>query len=190
MKRTVIILFLIVLFLLIGYNTYKMKEQFEDKFWNLNSAFLEIKFALGDLKESQYSVWDTEGLLLPDSVRDLIPRGTCILRLHNNICLSCYAENLMRFENYVDTLFVVGSYSFNTIFENELSVFHKRHLKSINIPSLSIIPADSIERPYLFILNKNGAVDNVFFFEKGDFSSVNRYMQSAKRQLLLMKESN
>lgn len=179
-----IILFITIV--LAGYTIYIVKERSEDKVWKLHSTLLEARYRLFDMKEKQLYKLETEGLLLPDSVKEKITPNTCVVRLHNDMCLSCYAENLSKLVQRViemDSLelLILGSYTYNSALKDELSVISSANLNFINFPSLVIMPADSLGQPYLFVLDERKMINNLFFFQKEDMESVDKYLHNLLR---------
>lgn len=130
------------------------RNSFENKLWIQNSALLETKFELADIIEKEKMRLSTNGIKLPDSITVRLPSNSFILRMHNNVCLSCYAEILIKLQDKLSSenkeLFILGSYSFDSILQEEISIIKGENVTSTNIPNLQIMPADSLEQPYLF----------------------------------------
>ena len=102
------------------------------------------------------------------------------------MCLSCYAENLSKLVQRViemDSLelLILGSYTYNSALKDELSVISSANLNFINFPSLVIMPADSLSQPYLFVLDERKMINNLFFFQKEDMESVDKYLHNLLR---------
>lgn len=185
MKNAVTFSILIVLSLVtIGYS-YFQRDKFEDKLWIQNSNLLEARFALSDIKEKEKMAYLTDGVTLCDSVVSLVPSDVYILRLHEGVCMSCYANNVKMLAEVLDSigknLFVIGAYTFDSALKEELSFIQTSNIKSINIRELSIMPADSLEIPYIFHLTSQGKIDHLHFFEKHDFSLTRQYILSIQR---------
>ncbi len=187
MKNTIIFGTLIALTAITICFSYLHRSKFEDKLWAQNSNLLEMRFALNDIATKEKITFSTNGIVLSDSVVSLLPSDTYILRLHNGICMSCYAENLVKLKEMLDktkkTLFILGSYTFDMVFRDEFSFIQNQNVSSINIPALKIMPADSLEIPYVFHLNTQGKIDHLHFFEKRDFSLTQQYLESIQRLL-------
>lgn len=110
----------------------------------------------------------------------------CVLRLHTGVCLSCYTDILLKLKGILDNrkiikLFVLGSYSFETTLKEELSVINCENVDFINIPALEILLADEVGRPYLFVLNANNLMNNLYFCQKEEFVSLERFLYSVER---------
>ncbi len=176
---------LITIPLITAYYSYSQRKSFEDKLWNLNSNLLETHIELSDLKEKQMICLSTNGALITDSIRNKLPLHTFILRLHNGICLSCYAENIQLLyadlEKKGKDLFVLGSYTFDGGLKDEISIIQGKVPKSSNIPKLSIMPADSLGIPYVFLINENGQIKDLHFLLKKDYSLTSEYLKSIER---------
>ena len=177
---------MIIISLVIVIQTSVIKYKLEDQVWKLNSAFLENKFRLSDITENQLLALNTEGFSLSDSIRKIIPDNACVLRLHTGVCLSCHAENLLRLKKMLDSqkkikLFVLGSYSFEATLKEELSAINCRNVEFVNISTLEIIPADESGQPYLFVLNENGLINNLFFCQKAEYDSLEGFLHSIER---------
>ena len=157
---------LITIPLITAYYSYSQRKSFEDKLWNLNSNLLETH-------------------IVTDSIRNKLPLHTFILRLHNGICLSCYAENIQLLyadlEKKGKDLFVLGSYTFDGGLKDEISIIQGKVPKSSNIPKLSIMPADSLGIPYVFLINENGQIKDLHFLLKKDYSLTSEYLKSIER---------
>lgn len=185
MKRTLIYYVLIIVSLVTICYSYSQRKSYEEKLWAFSSNLLETRFALTDLKEKQSVALSTNGTIILDSLKHKLPLRTLILRLHNGICLSCYAENLLMLKTEIDKrteeLFVLGSYTFDRGLKDEIAMFQDEKLKSINVPALRIMPADSLDLPYVFCVNERGQIENLHFFVKKDFSPTLDYLKSIER---------
>lgn len=171
---------------IIGFCFFYIRNKTEAKLWQLKSVLLEEQFKIAEFKDIQNYSLNSEGLILSDTIKKVLPDNVCVLRLHDGICLSCYAENLLLLEkkmNQVEDirLFVLGSYNFTTQLKEELASVNMSKVKSINILDHDILPADSIGRPYLFFLNKKGMVKNLYFFQKEDYASIDVYLRAIQR---------
>lgn len=171
---------------IIGFCFFYIRNKTEAKLWQLKSVLLEEQFKIAEFKDIQNYSLNSEGLILSDTIKKVLPDNVCVLRLHDGICLSCYAENLLLLEkkmNQVEDirLFVLGSYNFTTQLKEELASVNMSKVKSINILAHDILPADSIGRPYLFFLNKKGMVKNLYFFQKEDYASIDLYLRAIQR---------
>lgn len=171
---------------IIGFCFFYIRNKTEAKLWQLKSVLLEEQFKIAEFKDIQNYSLNSEGLILSDTIKKVLPDNVCVLRLHDGICLSCYAENLLLLEkkmNQVEDirLFVLGSYNFTTQLKEELASVNMSKVKSINILAHDILPADSIGRPYLFFLNKKGMVKNLYFFQKEDYASIDVYLRAIQR---------
>lgn len=176
---------LIIISLITVYYSYRQRKSFEDKLWILNSNLLETLIELSDLKEKQIIGLSTNGTLITDSIRKKLPLHTFILRLHNGICLSCYEENIKLLyadlEKKGKDLFVLESYTFDGGLKDEISIIKGKIPKSSNIPELSIMPADSLGIPYVFLINENGQIKDLHFLLKKDYSLTSEYLKSIER---------
>ena len=43
------------------------------------------------------------------------------------------------------------------------------------------MPADSLSQPYLFVLDERKMINNLFFFQKEDMESVDKYLHNLLR---------
>lgn len=169
-----------------GYSVFQVRNNLENVIWKLKSSLLEERFKTADITECQVYSFNTEGRLLPDTVKKYIPQNACILRLHNDICLGCYAENLSRLQLDLDTLknvslFVLGSYNFVSQLKKEMFAVNLQQVQFINLSSYRIFPADNLDRPYLFTINASGLIQNLYFFQKEDFLSTSKYLEGIER---------
>lgn len=185
MMKTLLYIGLVLLSLVTVFYSYTQRRSLESKFWSLKNIIVETRYELNDIKEQQRICLATNGFIVHDSLRSKIPIHTLVLRLHNDICLSCYAENIQllgsALEKMEQGLFILGSYSFDGSLRDEISIIKDSTLRTINIPALHIIPADSINVPYVFFINENGQLTNVHFFAKKDFSLTQEYLKSIER---------
>lgn len=189
MKKSIIYYVLVFLSLVTVYHSYNQRKSFEEKLWILQSDLLETRFELTALKEEQSIGLSTNGTILSDSLRHVLPSQTLILRLHNGICLSCYTENILKLKNELAKkgkgLLVLGSYTFDGGLKDEIAAIQDKELKSLNMPALRIMPANSLDRPYVFYVNRQGQIEHLHFFSKKDFSLTSEYLQSTERFLSL-----
>lgn len=55
-------------------------------------------------------------------------------------------------------------------------------VKYENIPDTFILPADSINRPYVFSLDEYGCTYNVFIFSRKEYETIKEYVNLIKRK--------
>ena len=65
--------------------------------------------------------------------------------------------------------------------KDEISIIQGKVPKSSNIPKLSIMPADSLGIPYVFLINENGQIKDLHFLLKKDYSLTSEYLKSIER---------
>lgn len=185
MKGTIFFVVLIILTIITICFSYRQRSKLEDKLWTINSNLLETRFELDDMRAKTIVCYSTNGVTLPDSIASLLSDSVYILRLHNNICMSCYAEHLIRLKEKLNMtkqqLYVLGSYIYDDALRDEISILTDSNLRVINIPALEIMPADSMEIPYIFLLNPRNKLEYVHFFEKHDFTITEEYLKSNLR---------
>ncbi len=190
MTRTATYYILIFFSLATIWYSYNQRKSFEEKLWTLKSNLLETRFELTDLKEKQRIGLSTNGIVISDSLKNKLPQQTLILRLHNGICLSCFVENIIMLKTELTKrgkgLFVLGSYTFDGGLKDEIAIIQDKILKSLNVPALQIMPADSLDFPYIFCVNEQGQIENLYFFSKKDFSPTLEYLKSMERFDLLL----
>ncbi len=165
--------------------SYIQRNEYEDRLWTLNSLLIENKNELFNIKEKLSTELKLEGYILDDSITSIIPPYTLILRLHNNVCLSCYTDILLKLKSELEKknqdLFILGSYTFESNLKKEISIIQCTTQKYANIPTLVIPPADSIETPYLFFLDNKGRIVHPHILIKKDFQTTYQYLQHIKR---------
>jgi hypothetical protein len=174
-------LILIVAFLVTGISFWNYKNKIENIIWKLKSTLLEYKYEVSDWEERKKCELNTEGVVLPDSLQNIIDNN-CVLRLHDGICMSCFAENLSRLLEIArkDTIsiLILGNYMYKSSFKEDIKLIGGECFDSMNLLTLSIIPADSLEQPYLFDVDVNGKIQNVFFVSKDKYELGNSYLNS------------
>lgn len=149
------------------------------------------QFELFDKKEANYYSLASEMHPVPEMLNFLSNKNVCVLRIHDGTCLGCYAENLIRFSKLMNEknidFFVLGSYSTNRQFYSEIfNILKVDSLNSINSRGLVCLPADSLNRPYLFIKDK-GIAHHVYVFEKGEYNNINQYINMLERLYTIQK---
>ena len=108
-----------------------------------------------------------------------------ILRLHNEICLSCYTYNikylLNSFEKSGLDLVVLGTYPSDAMFQkNTHDLGIENNIQIINDKKCHLI-ADTEKSPYLFTLSKENKITKVFFINKNDTLSIIEYINMLNR---------
>lgn len=154
----------------------------------LTQDLVELKVELTDASESRSFALDSENSLLElDIEKSLLDSTALVLRLHDDICLGCYVENLINLRNKLSNdfrdinLLVLGSYNFLSQLKDILIELDMQNLKYVNVANRNILPADSLRMPYLFSVNKNKKVQHVYVLQKKDLDSIDKYLLSIKR---------
>lgn len=171
-KKSLIIIFLIVLVTL-GTCLYikNVKEKFEDTYYVLKSRLLEANETLKKYSEEELLSFQTVNT--PINIKDSIPfsldKKTIYLRLHENICISCYTEHIIQlikfsYENKFNIV-LIASYNSRAAF-NEIKKFFDIQY-TIN-DSKYDLPADKCGVPYIFVKTENGMINHLLFFKKND----------------------
>lgn len=180
-KYLFLVLASIVVLLITGVSFLNYKNKIENTIWKLKSTLLEYKFELSDWEERKLYELNTEGVLLPDSLRNTLNKYT-ILRLHDGICMSCFAENLSRLIEVTKKdsipILVLGNYIYKSALREDLKSIGGENLIFLSLPTLSIVPADSLGQPYLFDVDVNGKIQHVFFVSKDKYNLTNSYLKS------------
>mgnify|MGYP003311457856 CR=1 FL=1 len=180
-KYLCLVLISIVVLVITGLCFWNYKRITENSIWKLKSTLLEYKFELSDWEERKLYELKTEGVLLPDSLLDTMVKYS-ILRLHDGICMSCFADNLSQLIKFVQKdsipILILGNYMYKSAFKEDLRIIGGDNFKLLNLPSLSIMPADSLEQPYLFEVGVDGKIQNVFFINKDKYELANSYLKS------------
>lgn len=111
--------------------SYIQRNEYEDRLWTLNSLLIENKNELFNIKEKLSTELKLEGYILDDSITSIIPPYTLILRLHNNVCLSCYTDILLKLKSELEKknqdLFILGSYTFESNLKKKYLSFNVQH---------------------------------------------------------------
>ena len=180
-KYLCLVLVSIVVLIITGLCFWNYKRITEKLIWELKSTLLEYKFELSDWEERKLYELKTEGVVLPDSLLDTI-NNHAVLRLHDGICMSCFADNLSRLIKLVQKdsipVIILGNYMYKSSLKEDLRIIGGDKCKLLNFPSFRIVPADSLEQPYLFEVGVNGKIQNVFFINKDKYEFGNSYLKS------------
>lgn len=101
-----------------------------------------------------------------DSLK-LLPH-TIYLRIHQNMCLACYTSTINNISDKIKNMPMVGSYDYISSFNSIVKEFcFLDTVKSKNnLHFLNKIPADSLNKPYLFTINEKNRINSLFFLEK------------------------
>lgn len=186
MKKTTITFFILIALNILTISVSVLqRNEFENRLWTQNSAFVEMKYELEDLRNKEVFAISTNGVTLSDSVVNLLSHYPYILRLHKDLCISCYADNLIRLKESLEekekNLFILGSYASGETFKNEISMIQGKFVNSCNISELEIMPADSLGISYIFHINGNGKIDHLHFIGKYSFETTQQYLKAASR---------
>lgn len=161
----------------------KTQKKVKQTLYEIQREYNNSRHDLLDMKEVRHYVLASEEYPTP---RELNPKqDVCILRIHDGACLSCYTDNLIYFFKEMDAnkldFFVLGSYSTFKQFQAELTgIASVDTLNSMNRFDLFCLPADTLNKPYLF-MNKRGKAQHVYAFEKGEVGTISQYIQMLKR---------
>lgn len=166
---------------------WKTQTKVRTTLLELHEEYNDSRFRLMDLKEKQYYSLLSEAYLLPEELDLFFVESGCLLRLHEGVCLGCYAESLARFLELMKmknmSLGIWGAYATERQFRSELSnVVKLDSLKIINLKKDISLPADSLNQPYLFIKEGN-RTSRVFVIEKDDYKSIEQYVEMLSRIL-------
>lgn len=184
-SRLIIILFFIVAVVSLAFYARDTQNKVKKTLFAMQTNYENIRSRLFDMQDAQHYRLISEKGTLPESLH-ILPENQCILRIHDVSCLGCYAENLIRFSQMMasDSLsfFVLGTYSNKKQFALELSgIMSLDSIENFNIQRYGILPVDSINRPYLFIKTVDNKASYIYIFEKGEYRSLNEYVQMLKR---------
>lgn len=185
MKRGIIIFTIVLTVSCVVYYCVDTNKNISEKMWGLYSELVERETIISDMQEIQSYQIKSECRNLGRDIRYKLPSNLYIVRLHDDICLDCYAECLVRLKNELkdDTkLFILGSYHFSTTFKDILMSLNLDSVKYENIPDTFILPADSINRPYVFSLDEYGCTHNVFIFSRKEYDTIKEYVNLIKRK--------
>lgn len=168
---------------------YTLKDKMTEVVDKLTQDLVEQKMELADASASRALALDSENRFLGiDVEKSFLDSITFVLRLHDDICLGCYVENLISLRKKLGddsggiNLLVLGSYNFLSQLKDILIELDMQNFKYINVADRHILPADSLRMPYLFVLNKNKMVQQVYVLLKKDPDSIDRYLLSIKRK--------
>ena len=167
---------------------YVGQDKVEKALFALQNDYSNTRFELWDWKDDQRYRLKTEGEQLPDSLARQLPAGTCILRIHNSGCLACFAQNFTQLYAWVRQkqlpLFVLGTYRTQRIFKKELAgLIPLDSVPHVNVDNWGFLPADSIDKPYLFVKGAGGRVQQVYLFNKYEYETLGMYLDGVKKSL-------
>lgn len=178
------ILFVSITILGLIFYCLETNKRIKNEIWNLHSAIVEKETAISDIQEILSYQIKSEHKYLNDSIQASIPKSTYIIRLHESVCLSCYAGSLIHLKKELknDTqLFIFGSYHFETILKDVMESIGFKFIKYCNHPNQDILPVDSLSRPYVFSIDETGHTRNVFILPKDDLQLIKEYIDLMKR---------
>lgn len=186
MKHKIFVLLTIsaVLILIIFYwiRTYK---DISDTIWKLQSNLVEKETTISEIDEMQVCQLRSEHLNINKKIQEKIPKGSYIIRLHDGVCLDCYAECIIRLNKEVrdnSKLFILGSYHFSATLKDIITSLKLDSIKSENIPDKYILPIDSCGKPYVFSIDNNGYTKHVFLFTKKNYRTIKDYVNLLQRE--------
>ena len=116
---------------------------------------------------------------------DLISRPVIVLRYSELNCQSCVDELIVRFQN------TKSLDSANTVllswYNNPTHLYQFKRMNRLQYPVFSIkntgLPPDTLNVPYLFLLDQSLKVSNVFIPEEGDIASLTQFLSFASQKL-------
>lgn len=149
----------------------------------MQTKYTNTRLQLLDAKEALHYTIISERSTIPAELHDVLPRNRCVLRLHDVSCLGCYAENIIKFCQGMNSkkipFFVLSTYSNEKELFSELSgIISFDSIPYFNLNRYGILPVDSINRPYLFVRDSDDKIQNMYIFEKGEYDQLNEYINT------------
>ena len=182
MRKNVVTLMVMAIATSVIVYAYMEQTKVEKALVALQANYSNTRFELLDKQEEQRYVLKTEGESIADSLVSLLPENTCILRIHNGGCLSCYAQNVIHLYQLVKDLdipfAVLGTYSTRRQFKGETAgLIPTDSVFNVNVDCYGFLPADSIDKPYLFVI-RNGEARQVYILNKNGSETLKLYVKS------------
>lgn len=183
--KAIIVLGSSIAFLLLCVYVWDTHEKVRSTLFELQTKYTNTRSQLLDTKEILYYTIISSRENISNDLYEVLPQNVCILRLHDVACMGCYAENVIRFSQKMrkDSLpfFILSTYSNEKQLNSDLSgIISLDSVNHFNINQYGILPADSINRPYLFIRDSNDKIQNVYIFEKGEYGMLDKYINALK----------
>lgn len=179
------IIFSIAVFILAGVIVlvYAEQDDIEKTLFDLQAKLSNTRFGLMDKQDEQQYTIKTEGFPIADSIAAALPDKSCILRIHDGGCLACYAKNFIEFYRIAKEskfkVFILGSYSTIDQFKAEMAGFMPMDsVQYANMRIYGFLPADSIDKPYIFTKGANNRAERVYIFNKYEYQTLNLYLNS------------
>lgn len=188
LKYIVIFTLFVCVFVWLGTLFYKKYKAIDLDIFTLEYNLSIAQDLLREKKTVDHLSMEFESTILPlskDSL-DKIPTDVVVVRLHENICMSCYfsatkylfdkmGKNEMSF-------IVLGSYLNKGRFKKQLKELELLETRAFNMPFISQdYPLDGVNIPYVFILSPQREIKELFFLDKSDSTSSNEYISMIQR---------
>lgn len=102
--------------------------------------------------------------------------------------MACYEPMLRDLAEYAQSdsfpgLFILGSYTYDHAFKNDVALFKGARIKKVNALSLSLNPIDELGMPFLFRVSPQGSVTDVFIVQKKNMELFHEYLDWVEEQL-------
>lgn len=168
-----------------GHGLYKKHKKIEYEIFNLEYQLIGARDHLKEKNEVDHLTVSFENTLLPLTTEDIkkVQPGL-VVRLHNDICMSCYLGISKHLFDKLDKsgipYSVLGSYPNSSKFRKQLKDLGTEAV-SVNFPFMENYPPDKINIPYAFMLSPDGKIKNLFFLDKADSTLTNEYVGMIKR---------
>lgn len=174
-----------ILFFLLWAYIQGTHKKVKGSLFALQTKYTNTRLQLLEAKETLYYTVVSERNNISDDLHKVLPKDICILRLHDVACMGCYAENITKFSQKMkennSPFFVLSSYhNKKQLFADLSGIITLDSTNYLNINQYGILPADSINRPYLFIRNGNNTIQDVYIFEKGEYELLDKYINTLK----------
>lgn len=185
LKYGVLFIFLAGLFGWAGYGLYKKNKKIQYEIFNLEYQLMGARDHLKEKNEVGHLTVSFENTLLPLTPNDLNKmQPGLVVRLHNDICMSCYLGSSKHLFDKLDKTgipySVLGSYPNSSKFRKLLKDMGTEAMP-VNIPVIEDYPPDKVNIPYAFVLSSDGKIKNLFFLDKADSTLTNEYVGMIKR---------
>lgn len=169
-----------------GYGLYKKHKTIEYEIFNLEYQLMGARDHLKEKNEVIRLAVSFENTRLPLTGDDLKMMKTgLVIRLHNNICMSCYFGSTKYLFNKLEKAgipyTVLGSYPNSSKFRKQLKDLEAETTSILNLPSFADYPPDKISIPYAFVLSQDGKINDLFFLDKADSTLSNEYVALIER---------
>lgn len=160
----------------------KLYSEYEDaREYNQNTKDLLADFRIAIITSS-----NLHKCILPTAVSNLIKEKTVILRLSEDICMSCYAQQLNMIDSYFGDnrqlpFYIVASYKSKNHYTTQLN-YLKNYTFSTNIPSLYIEELDDCLYPYILIVSEKGEILTFFPILKNEILSLQLFLNQLETE--------